>query len=38
MAESLYKGRQAEATSPGATDPDGVKEGEVIDAEFAETR
>jgi molecular chaperone DnaK len=38
MAESLYKGRQAEATSPGANNPDGVKEGEVIDAEFAETR
>jgi molecular chaperone DnaK len=38
MAEALYR---AQAASPGSTSPDaggGVKEGEVVDAEYAETR
>ena len=39
IAELLYKGAQAGQSGAGAGAPDStVKEGEVVDAEFAETR
>jgi len=40
VAEQLYKGSQGSQGSPGSRGPQGadVKEGEVVDAEYAETK
>jgi molecular chaperone DnaK len=38
IAEALYKGGEAAGAAPGTASDADVKDGEVVDAEFAETR